>query len=131
VLAIAYGAAYGASVGWLIFIPTAAAVTLGIVLLSPVIVVTEDNLRVGAAVIPRSALGLCIALDAAELTRETRRGDAAIYLALRTWASRRAVLVQVIDDQDPHSAWLISTRHPHTLQRAINTPETNPDKSTA
>ncbi len=128
VLAIAYGAAYGAVVGWVIFIPVAAACLAGIALVSPTIVVTDVSLRVGKAVIPLSDLGLCRELDSAELTLETRRGDATVFLALRTWATRRAVEVQVTDEKDPHSAWLISTRHPHSLHAALCGPTIKADK---
>jgi hypothetical protein len=131
VLSIAYGAAYGAVIGWIIFVPVAAACLVGIALVSPTIVVSEDSLQVGKAVIPISDLGPCRELNSAELTLETRRGDATVFLALRTWATRRAVAVQVTDEKDPHSSWLISTRHPQTLHAAISGHTTKADKPEA
>jgi hypothetical protein len=128
VLAIAYGAAYGAVIGWAIFVPVAAACLVGIALVSPTIVVTDDTLQVGNAVIPLADLGPCRELNSTELALETRRGDVTVYLALRTWATRRAVAVQVVDENDPHSAWLISTRHPRNLHAAICGPTTKADK---
>jgi hypothetical protein len=130
VLAIAYGAAYGALLGWAIFVPVAAASLIAIALLSPTIVVSQDGLQVGKAAIPLSSLGPCRELNSAELTLETRRGDATVFLALRTWATRRAVVVEVTDENDPHSSWLISTRHPQSLHAAISgqaTKADNPD----
>lgn len=127
VLAVAYGAAYGAPLGWLIFIPLSVLAVLGVVVVSPTIQVSPDSLHVGRAVIPLRSLGQCRALDSGELTLETRRGDPTVFLALRTWATKTAVLVEVVDKADPHSAWLISTRHPHLLTDAITGSERSRD----
>jgi hypothetical protein len=119
VLSVAYGAAYGALLGWLIFVPVSALTLLGVVLLSPTIRVDADVLYVGRAAIPLSVLGQCRVLDSAELTQETRSGDPTVFMALRTWATHTAIHVEVLDDADPHSGWLVSTRHPRLLQAAI------------
>jgi hypothetical protein len=51
-----------------------------------------------------------------------RRGpdaDARLFVELRPWAGREAVLICIADPTDPHPAWLVTTRHPDRLQAVI------------
>lgn len=118
-LAIAYGAAYGSIWAWVIFIPTTIAALGAIVGLSPTITVTNTDLRVGRAHIPLQLLGEPVVVTPPEMTALLRDGDARTFLAVRTWATRKGVRVEVQDTQDPHGHWLLSTRHPERLHAAI------------
>jgi hypothetical protein len=119
-LSIAYGAAFSASVGWVmffvVFVLLATAMTAG----SPVIEVGKD-LRVENAALPISSIGSTQVLDA-EGTRLARRSrnHASDFTLLKLWSSTRALAICLDDPQDPHPGWLISTRNPEGLQRAIH-----------
>jgi hypothetical protein len=47
-------------------------------------------------------------------------GDRA-YQVLPAWFAKAGVLMNLVDDQDPHSAWLIASRRPSALQAALLT----------
>lgn len=120
-LAIAFGAALGASVGWLIAIAGAAMVVALFVLSSPVIRVDDTALRVGRAWLPHTAMGRRKALDA-EATRATRNEhyDPRWYAVLRPMASAAAVVIEVTDERDPHPAWIVTSRRPERLVAALD-----------
>lgn len=101
------------------------AVYLGIVAIlvssSPVIEVTDDQLRVGSARIPLRYTGAVTAnetRDAARLAAGPRL-DSRAWLCLRGWVST-SVRVDVTDDNDPVPYWLFSSRHPVQVRAAIN-----------
>ena len=83
--------------------------------------VTVDGgfLRAGRARIEGFHLGRSSALDA-EATRRISgpEADARAYLLLRPYL-KRAVQVEITDPADPAPYWLISTRHPDELARAL------------
>jgi hypothetical protein len=83
--------------------------------------VTVDGgfLRAGRARIEGLHLGTSSALDA-EATRRISgvEADARAYLLLRPYL-KRAVQVEITDPADPAPYWLISTRHPDELARAL------------
>jgi hypothetical protein len=119
-LGLAYGAALGAVGGAITFVLVAA---VGLWLVAGRIVtvrVDDAGLHVGKATLPPQFIGRVAALDtdAAALARGAG-GDARAYLVLRTGYSSQAVAVEVDDPRDPHSYWLISTRHPQPLASAI------------
>jgi hypothetical protein len=76
-------------------------------------------LRAGRARIAGFHLGGSSALDA-EATRRMSgaEADARAYLLLRPYL-KRAVQVEITDPADPAPYWLLSTRHPDRLARAI------------
>ena len=83
------------------------------------IVVDDGELRAGRAHIEARHIGTAVALDA----EETRRAagvdaDARAYLVLRPYL-RRAVKVEITDPADPAPYWLLSSRHPEELARAL------------
>jgi len=123
-LAIAYGAAFGATLGWVL----AAALALGIGTLvyrgSPVIEVTDDAITAGEAHLPRQWAGQVRILDSTAMRAERGpQGDARRYLLLRPWAARGGVLLDNIDPRDPHPAWLLSSRNPQALAIALRPPD--------
>ena len=83
--------------------------------------VTVDGgfLRAGRARIAGLHLGTSSALDP-EATRRIAgaEADARAYLLLRPYL-KRAVQVEITDPADPAPYWLISTRHPDELARAL------------
>lgn len=83
------------------------------------VVVEGGTLRAGRAHIGAEHLGTVVALDA-EQTRRTAgvEADARAYLLIRPYL-KRAVKVEITDPADPAPYWLIGTRRPEELARAI------------
>ncbi|MGZ4537183.1 MAG: DUF3093 domain-containing protein [Nocardioidaceae bacterium] len=82
--------------------------------------VAGGELRAGRARIPVQLLGAAVALDAVATRRRAGvDADARAYLLLRPYL-KRAVFVPVEDPADPTPYWLVATRHPDRLVRAIS-----------
>lgn len=83
------------------------------------ITVQDSQLRAGKAHIGVQHLGAADALDA-ETTRRVAgvEADARAHLVLRPYL-KRAVRVMVTDPDDPAPYWLINTRNPDALVRAL------------
>ena len=83
------------------------------------LVVAGGSFRAGRAHIGAEHLGAATALDAEE-TRRTAgvEADARAYLLLRPYL-KRAVKVEITDPADPAPYWLVCTRHPEELARAL------------
>lgn len=86
---------------------------------SPRVEVVDGTFRAGRAHIGAEHLGEAVALDA----DQTRRvagvdADARAYLLLRPYL-KRAVKVEITDPADPAPYWLVSTRRPEDLVRAL------------
>ena len=81
--------------------------------------VADGRLHAGRAVIP---LGLCATVTAldADSTRMLAgpRADARAYLLLRPYV-RTGVRIDLADPRDPTPYWLLSTRRPGALARAV------------
>jgi energy-coupling factor transporter transmembrane protein EcfT len=77
------------------------------------------HLRAGRARIEATYLGTAEPLDA-EATRRAAgvEADARAYLVLRPYL-KRAVRVGITDPADPAPYWLVATRHPESLARAL------------
>jgi len=75
--------------------------------------------RAGRARIEAAHLGAVTALDAEETRRVAGpEADARAYLLLRPYL-KRAVKVEITDPADPAPYWLVSSRHPDELAKAI------------
>jgi len=119
-LSIAFGAALGALVGWLIALGLALATGMAIYRGAPTVVVDETGLHAEGATLPWIAIGPAQALDRQQARQA--RGPGAVasrFTVLRTWHAATAVLVEVRDPADPHPAWLLSTRRPEALVTAL------------
>ncbi len=118
-LSIAYGAAISAPVGWIMLLVLSALAGLGMFTSSPVIEVS-DALAVDHARLPLAWVGEVSVLDPAQ-TRALRgqREAARNFVLVKSWAASESVLVNVTDPEDPHPAWLVSSRHPQELKAAI------------
>jgi hypothetical protein len=103
------------AVGLLVCVGSAVALAVS----SPVVEVSDGVLRAGAARIPVALLGAAQALDVAAMRHELGPGlDARAYVCLRAWA-RTGVRVSVDDPADPTPYWLVSTRRPELLVKAL------------
>lgn len=119
-LAVAYGRALSALAGWIVLAAGAAALAFVVVKMAARVEVSTEGVRAGAALLPWSAVGRALALDA-EQARAARgpAGDPTAFLLLRPGAGPGAVVIEVVDAEDPHRTWLVGTRHPGALARAI------------
>jgi hypothetical protein len=120
-LGIAYGYAYHGATGWIV--AGATAVVLGLLIgtmwRTP-LQVDADGFRAGRAVLPGQWIGRVAPLDREQAFRaRTTDADARAFLMLSTWATSLAVVVEVIDPDDPHPYWLVSTRRPQELAAAV------------
>ncbi|MEI5673897.1 MULTISPECIES: DUF3093 domain-containing protein [unclassified Nocardioides] len=81
--------------------------------------VHDGVLRAGRARIEARHLGAVEALDPEEAHRAAgREADARAYLLLRPYL-KRAVRVAITDPADPAPYWLLSTRRPDELAKAL------------
>jgi hypothetical protein len=81
--------------------------------------VDEDRLYVGRAWIDRKFVGDVAALDSAQLkVIRTRDADPSAYLAIRFWAGK-AVKIQIDDSRDQTPYWLVTSKRPHDLAKAL------------
>jgi hypothetical protein len=87
---------------------------------SPHVSVRDGWFHAGRARIEAVHLGAVAALDAEETRRVAGpEADARAFLLLRPYL-KRAVRVEITDPADPAPYWLVSSRHPDELARAIN-----------
>lgn len=121
-LAIAYGNSLGARYGWAVAFGGGVIAALLIARSAAPIAVTDAALHAGRAAIGWEATGRVLALDAAQArTARGPEGDASAFMLLRPGVGPGAVVVEVTDPQDPHRTWLLASRHPDELARAIET----------
>lgn len=83
------------------------------------VVVDGESFRAGRARIPAHLLGTPVALDArASRLLAGMDADARAYLLLRPYV-KTSVQVPVGDPEDPTPYWMVSTRHPDRLAKAL------------
>lgn len=86
---------------------------------SKLIVVDADQLRVGAAHLPRRFVGAVEAVEGEDVRRLLGvDADATAYIVYRAYITG-AVKVEVADSRDRTPYWVISTRHPATLAERL------------
>jgi len=116
---IAYGAAYGAVLGWGVG-AVLSIIGIGILLITSTRLHVDDTvLRAGRARLPLAVIDSVQTLDADAMRQARRHGDPRDYLVLRAWSSRSGVTVDLADAHDPHPRWVLTTRHPERLAEAI------------
>ena len=119
-LAVAYGAALGATAGWLVAVGTGGLAIALLVLTAPVIAVDRDGLHVQGALLPPDSVADCRAVTREEIARlRGPGGDARLFVSLRPWSAPGGVLVTLDDPDDPHPAWLFTSRHPGRVVDAL------------
>lgn len=81
--------------------------------------ISDGELRVRDAHLPLTYVSGVVALDAATLRRVVgREGDPAAYVSIRPWIGG-GVQLWVDDEDDPTPYWLLSSRHPEQLVKAV------------
>lgn len=122
-VSVAYGAALGAGVGWIVFVVGAGLVVAGTRAATTTIVVDDRSLRVGRALVPLSALGPVRVLTSDDMARARRGLDPQVHDTVFTrqppWGPSQGIWVQVTDDSDPHSGWLVASRHAEDLGQEL------------
>lgn len=121
-IAIAYGAVLGPALGVGLFVAAAAVAAAVLLASSPVVSAGPDGLRAGGARLPRSCIGEVEVLDPGQLAGLRTAGPGAMSTAftmLRPSRSRSAVRVTVVDPNDPHPAWIVTSRRPAALAAAL------------
>lgn len=100
---------------------TLALVVAAFVVASPRVQVADGMLTAGRARVDLAMLGPASAHVGADARHERGPGlDARAYLVLRGWVDP-VVRVELDDPADPTPYWLISSRHPQQLVRALET----------
>ena len=90
---------------------------------SPTIRVVDGELRAGRARLPLRFAGDAAAYRASAATEQRGRLlDARAWLVIRGWIDP-VVKIAVTDPDDPTPYWLVSSRHPDALVRAISSGE--------
>jgi hypothetical protein len=121
-LAIAYGSSLGPLTGWLVALGAGATAVALIARSAAMVEVTGHGLRAGRAAIGWEHTGRVLALDAESAqTARGPHGDPTAFMLLRPGVGPGAVVLEVTDPADPHRTWLIASRHPAELTRAIET----------
>lgn len=84
-----------------------------------VIEVSESELKAGKALLPREFVGNVTSFREPEATvQRGTRLDARAWLLIRGWI-HPVVKIEITDPSDPTPYWLISTRRPEELARAL------------
>ena len=87
---------------------------------SPVIAVTEEGLRVGAAYLEREFWGQTQAFRGVEARHERGPGAHGLaWLSLRPWIDP-VVKIEVTDPEDHTPYWLVSSKKPEALIAALS-----------
>lgn len=119
-ISVAYGAALGARVGWGVAAGTTVLAVILLVVTAPEVRVEDGALLVDDARLPLASISSVEIVDAAGIARLRGPGaDARLFVALRPWSASDGVLVTLDDADDPHPAWLFSSRHPARVEAAL------------
>ncbi|MDQ1588609.1 MAG: hypothetical protein QOJ77_1774 [Microbacteriaceae bacterium] len=113
-----------APINWIAGVITAIVLYAGcvgmLIASSPTIRVTESTLLAGRAQIPLTLVGEPTGYEADDaILQRGQRLDARAWLLIRGWV-KPVVKVPVLDADDPTPYWLLSTRSPDRLVRALN-----------
>lgn len=119
-VAVAYGAALGSTVGWLVAVGGLALATALLLVTAPTIAVSDTALSVGGATLPVTSISEVEAVTGDRI-RELRGpgADGRLFVSLRPWSGADGVLVLLSDPEDPHPAWLFTSRHPARVVAAL------------
>ena len=108
-------------IGLFLSVGLVAAIWAAFIFMSPSIRVTENNLFAGKAYVPRKFIGEVVEIGKDRIFQE--RGpelDPASYKVFQVTV-KAAVKVYLKDPQDPTPYWIISTRKPDKLAKALLT----------
>ena len=81
--------------------------------------ISGGELRVRGAHLPLTYVSGVVALDPATLRRVVgREGDPAAFVSIRPWIGG-GVQLWIDDEDDPAPYWIVSSRHPERLVKAV------------
>lgn len=121
VFAWAFKAGLGWTAGIIVFVVAGLLAVVGLYRSSPVIEVTNAEFKVGRAHIGWFFTGRVATLDSsATQNARTTGADPRAFQVMRTLTANEAITLELLDDEDPHPYWMISTRNPTELAQAIN-----------
>lgn len=118
-LGIAYGQAFGATIGLTVGMLSTAVAALLLIATRDVIRVDDKVFRAGKARLPVRFIGDVIVLDQHK-TRESLHANAHrnAFLLTKGWI-HESVIVQNLDQSDPHPYWQVSSRQVQALSSAL------------
>jgi hypothetical protein len=107
-------------VGWIVGIGLFAAFGLMLWFGSPVVRVDDKGFHAGRAVLFPDEIGTTAAFSEEQATAERGvRLDARAWTLFRGWV-KPVLKIELTDPSDPAPYWLVSTRHPQKLSKAID-----------
>ena len=122
-VAIAYGAALGSSIGMIVAATLGVPAGIGLWFASPVLAVDAYGLHCAHATLPSNLIGAHRLIRGRELDAARRGHDPQVptssYVVMPSWAPKSAVVLEVEDPDDPHRAWIVASRRPVDLQAAL------------
>ena len=118
-IAVSVGAATQAGVGVVLLVVAQVLQTWGLYRWSFTTTLTERELVVDRARLPRWAIGEVSALDQQQLRTIMGRGaNPSAWHAVRPW-SKKGVLITLNDPNDPHPYWVVASHKPARLTQAL------------
>ena len=117
-LAIAYGSAVSATLGWALAVVLTIAVTIWWWRGRADVSVQANGLKVGNAFLEREFIADVSALDGSEMQYRIRHSRADDWLNLLS-ARHGGVVIELSDETDPHRAWVIGSSQPKKLAQAL------------
>jgi hypothetical protein len=118
-LAIAYQRAYHGNIG-IAIICICALLTSAITFASaPLLEISLTEMRLGKAHIDRVHLGKTAILDSVQTKQALGKGAHAGALAVTRSGIKATIIVEILDENDPHPYWIFSTRRPQLVLKAL------------
>ncbi len=119
-LTLAFWVPLGAVAGICCLVLGSALVVWLLITTAPTVVVANRELRIGRVHIDADYIGLVATLDE-KATADARgaNADPRAFTILRPLTAKESVSLEILDDEDPHPYWLVSSRDPQALGQAI------------
>ena len=118
-LAIAYQRAYDGHIGAII-ITISLLLTCAITFASaPVLEISPTELQLGKAHIERIHLGKTSILDNIQSRHALGKGAHSGALSVTRSGIEATIIVEILDESDPHPYWIFSTRKPQLVLKAL------------
>lgn len=118
-LGIAYGKVIGLLAGSLVALVGTVLAMAVVAATSPLVRVDARVVRAGRARLPLEHVGQVLVLDAAGMAMARGpQGDASAHLVTRIGIPG-GILIEVVDQQDPHHTWVVASRRPVALSGAV------------
>ena len=110
-LGVAFAKPYGSNIGWLVFFLSTALLMTGVIVQSPKIEISANEICVDRATIEMEHIGRIEDLAPAKLAiARTTGANTEAYFALRP-GIKNSVIFEITDTKDSHPYWHFSTRN--------------------